>query len=286
MKWKIIFCLVFSANIYPVAVNALQCAALADSLFVYNNYYDAITEYERCIFQQGDSIDRSAVENNISLCYYGLGNNASALQHMQMAISFCENDSVADARTLQLGLMNIFLKKYDQSEFIFKRVRLTTQYSYVKYYASLFLAWGYFLNQNKNKALAEMDSIKVNYGDETNGSTLNLLKEQMKVDLKSETTAKILSYIIPGLGQLYVKDYANSANAILLNAFFLYFIIDSICSKEYTDLLAQVAVFQTYYRGNTYRAADMAINYNDKVIASRENIIPLIYKLLQPANTP
>ena len=131
-----------------------------------------------------------------------------------------------------------------------------------------------------------MDSIKINYGDETNEATLNLLKEQMNVDLKSEKTAKILSYIIPGLGQLYVKDYANSANAVLLNAFFLYFVIDSIYSKEYTDLLAQVAVFQTYYRGNTYRAADMANSYNDKVIASRENIIPLIYKLLQPANTP
>lgn len=71
-----------------------------------------------------------------------------------------------------------------------------------------------------------------------------------KVYKKSPKTAKVLSIILPGLGQLYAGDFKNAANSFLLNGLILALFLDVAQSTSLVNgLLSFTPIFYRYYQG-------------------------------------
>lgn len=88
---------------------------------------------------------------------------------------------------------------------------------------------------------------------------------------KNQMLAAHLSFI-PGLGQLYAKDYADALNAFLLNGSLITLGVYSICTHNYFDFsLLEFDVIWHFYKGNLYNAQKDVYQYNQKQILTYQN---------------
>ena len=83
------------------------------------------------------------------------------------------------------------------------------------------------------------------------------------IPLKSARLAKVLSAIFPGAGQVYVGDWRDGINALLLNGALGFLTVDAVLDGHYVDAaLWGGFIFWRYYRGNTFRAGQAAERFN------------------------
>ena len=89
--------------------------------------------------------------------------------------------------------------------------------------------------------------------------------EALNLPQKSEKAARLLSTLLPGLGQTYAGDWKNGLNALLLNGLLGYVTLDAAIDRDYDDaLLSFFFLFYRYYAGNRHRAAEAAQAFNDR----------------------
>lgn len=81
---------------------------------------------------------------------------------------------------------------------------------------------------------------------------------------KNQKVAAYLSFL-PGLGQLYAKDYKDSLNAFLLNGSLIALSVWSICSMDlWTFSLLEFNTLFRFMQGNIYNAQKDTYQYNQK----------------------
>jgi tetratricopeptide (TPR) repeat protein len=77
-------------------------------------------------------------------------------------------------------------------------------------------------------------------------------------------TAKLLSTIVPGTGQLYAGDVGNGVNAFALNFLNGWVIVNNIIQADYVSVvLYGVMIAERYYSGNRYHAEQIALKANE-----------------------
>ena len=87
-----------------------------------------------------------------------------------------------------------------------------------------------------------------------------------KINRLNPRTARILSMIIPGLGQFYAGDIKNGTNSIILTlGIATWGIVTAVKSTSPFDVLVTAAPwFQRYYMGGYKKAEQIAINEKKK----------------------
>ena len=90
----------------------------------------------------------------------------------------------------------------------------------------------------------------------TTDERLNTLFDAvLNMPQKSGEVAKLLSAILPGAGQVYVGNWRDGVNALLLNGALGFLAVDAVLDGHYVDAaLWSGFIFWRYYRGNTFRA--------------------------------
>lgn len=99
----------------------------------------------------------------------------------------------------------------------------------------------------------------------------------------NSSVAMVMSAVIPGLGQLYAKEYQESINSLLINAVFITYTIR--ISRNLSTLDAFISVlpwFQRYYAGGYNKASDLAY---ERMLAKRKTKLGEILTVIesQPA---
>ena len=108
--------------------------------------------------------------------------------------------------------------------------------------------------------------MKKYYGESYNQYLDSIFINSNKLDLKSPQRARLFSLFIPGLGQIYSKDYKNGMNSLILNSLTSYFLFNSIIDRNYWDaLIIYYTPFERYYWGSSKNAELIANNYNQKI---------------------
>ncbi|HDK35807.1 MAG TPA: hypothetical protein ENG82_02775 [Bacteroidetes bacterium] len=97
------------------------------------------------------------------------------------------------------------------------------------------------------------------YGRKTWQRLQRLAGKGKTIHPRSPATAKWLSTVFPGLGQLYSGDFKNAVNALALNGLLGYGVTQAFLKQNYVDaVLEGVFLFQRYYMGNRVHAAQIA----------------------------
>ena len=254
---------------------------LAEHLFDSGNYEEAITEYKRFIFFNPKSHSVSYAYYKIGMAYGNEGKWKESINTLHQSIQTAPNDSIRNEREIALAIVLIGSGSYNAAKFQLLRIESFTQFQTLKRKAAFFRGI-VALYLYKWEEAKEAFRVYFNH-DSVNKSPLaitvdSLLSSAQALNYKSPKLAKLLSTLLPGLGQIYAGDWRSGINALAINLVTGYLLVNSIIKADYFDaFMTYFPIFIRYYYGNRYRAEKIAQNYNDRL---NKKLVRDILKLL------
>ena len=254
--------------ITAVTVSASDPALdLGEHLFALGDYDTAITEYKRFLFFNADHPQASEAQFKIGLAYRAQKWWAEAAEAMIAAVQRTTETELQAERRVELAVTLIASGAYNLALVELIRVDMQSQSARLRQRARFLRGVAYLYQfkweQARSVFLAYFDAIPSAAGAAAEIDTF--FAEALNLPQKSEKAARLLSTLLPGLGQTYAGDWKNGLNALLLNGLLGYVTLDAAIDRDYDDaLLSFFFLFYRYYAGNRYRAAEAAQAFNDR----------------------
>jgi len=276
----------FSMNAQPI-----DLLKMADRLSQQNQFSAAIAEYKRFLFFHPES-DTSAflIYRGIATAYRGLRDWNQSIRNFQIALSMASNDETYNEISVDIAVTYFAAGRTDDGLLELDRL-LTAATLPQTLHNGLSLKFAALVTKFQwSQAKIVYESLK----NTINGALYiargrevdSLLLLGQNYSPYSETTARWLSTIIPGLGQLYVGDIKNSLNALALNTIVGYGAFQNFINRAYLEsVLLFGAWIPRYYLGNRYRAELLAQQKNlDFNSSLAEQILDIHFSTSFPAN--
>jgi tetratricopeptide (TPR) repeat protein len=227
--------------------------SFANTLFAQESYQNSIAAYKRVLFFDTTNSFNSMVYPRMAKCFFKTQQYQEAANYFEMAYFSEQSSDIKNEYLLQKISCFLILKQFEFAEI--ELLNLTPP-----------------LNESQNKEVAFFNGIiSFAHADflASEGFFKNIipdssLVEQLfvknkKIDKKSPRKAKILSMILPGLGQFYVGDYKNGANSILLTGGLMALGLRSAVRNSPLDAaISFIPWFQRYYQGGFNKAEQIA----------------------------
>lgn len=224
----------------------------ANSLFEKEQYQNAVETYKRVLFFDSDDRYGPRSYKNMADCLYELGEFGEAAYYYDLAY-FTHSGQEQSAITLQKISCHLILREYSQAQVELFNLpqKLPEDQTEQKLFYEAMLA---FATENFEMAEQLFKDIA------TDTLTVHeLFRENDKINKLSPKKAKILSIILPGLGQFYAGDVKNGLNSLLLTGGLLYLGAASAVKTSILDASISVLPwFQRYYSGGYNKAEAIA----------------------------
>ena len=261
------------------AIAEVPPLSLGRHLTAQGNYDAAITEYKRFLFFHPEDTRVGEVYYNIALAYRAQGLWTEAVAAFRAATYLTTDAETKSEYQLELAVTLIAVQDYDLARLELIKVTMRAPSAQL-YRRALFLQAVAYIYQFRWEEARE--SLR-NY---TTDERLDMLFDAATdMPLKSARLARVLSTIFPGAGQVYVGDWGDGLNALLLNGALGFLTIDAALDGHYIDAaLWGGLIFWRYYRGNTYRAGHAAEQFN--LQESRRAADAILQRLQQIVGTP
>lgn len=205
MKWSILFLTTFSFYI-SFGQSVRQSVQQAEEYIHQSNWKLAVEILERCSF-----FDKKNTSILIKLgdVYFMADSVDAAINCYQKAIATTENDSIYNEILFRAALVHIKQKDFYRAQDILTNklidsvsdVHTNQRHLYLGILALHEQKWG--VMRGELAASKMVSKVEVEAIDTTH--------------FKNPHKAKHLSMFLPGLGQLYAKDYKNAVNSFFLN---------------------------------------------------------------------
>lgn len=228
-------------------------------------YSEAITEYKRYIFFNPESEKTSGTHYQIALAYRKQEQWRPAIEAFRMAILTAPTDSVRYDAELALAVTYIASGNYSAAEMVLLKLEMTIPPKSVKQRAA-FLRGIATLYANKwNHAKEAFEAYFLCDPDpELQAKVDSLIEATKKFYYRSPESARQLSMIIPGLGQIYAGDWGNGINSLVLNGSMIAWMGYKVLHRYFSDAwVIYYFLFRRYYFGNMYNAARIVEEKNE-----------------------
>lgn len=237
-----------------------QTFKLAGHLQESEEYQKAILAYERVLFfDEGKEYDFHAY-HQIAVCYAFLENKVKALDYFDRAYYSADNDSLKIEVTLQKVACLLSDAQNEQALMELLSVPADLAVLYGSRY-HFYLGIAYF-KLGKFKESREQIILCINADQTGSMQQINsVYTNAEKVRKLNPKTAKILSTILPGSGQIYAGDLRNGANSLLLLSAIA--MVAGNIALNYSVLDAVMSVmpwYQRYYIGGYNLAEQITID--------------------------
>ena len=258
MKYKFIVLLFISIS--QSQISPLDLARLYSEE---KNYNSAILEYKRYLFFNKQSNNSTTVLLELYKSYQAIEDWPNAFSTIEKAYLSIADDSLKDRIYIDKAIMLISKGEIQRSEIILTKISKYTNYEKIKRESYYWLGLGHLYSY---KWMEAKNNIKKYFGVSYNQYIDSIFINSNKLDLKSPQRARLFSLIIPGLGQIYSKDYKNGINSLILNSLTSYLFFNSIIDKNYQNsLVIYYTPFERYYQGSRSNAELIAKNYNQRI---------------------
>lgn len=218
------------------------------------NYEAALKLYQRISFF-GDGYKSTDCLLNTADAYFVLNDFAQAKEFYELAYFSTSNDSIRNLIALSKAAIFIYEKKFLEA---LQELYSTNDDLNISMTKNIFLATAYYgLNkfEESKSAFNEVisDSVKKN-------QLIKLIAKAERVQKKNPKTARVLSMIIPGMGQFYAGDIKNGINSLLITGAFFYLTINTALQYSFLEATSVLPWFSRYYIGGYNRAQTITIN--------------------------
>ena len=257
-KRLLTFLLVIAADLWQA--NAVQAQTVpqvlqqADSLLARGDYFSAVKLYDRVLFFDDSAYAINSYEK-IAECYFQNRQYDKAANYFSLAGKAEDNDSLAQSifekKTISLILGEQFLSAREE---LFEMPE-----AYLKSQKGILLtAMTLYGNQETDAAFNEFSKLEVL--KKKDKELARLKKRLIRVEKKNPKTARVLSIIIPGSGQLYAGDWRNGLNSLLLTGGLMTLGVHTIATIGFIDGILMVGPwYQRYYTGG-FKRAEASVN--------------------------
>ncbi len=259
MKNFIYILLVVASNTFASVNTVPELKNYADSLFLAENLFEAITEYKRLLFFDDSEIYDFEANYKIGLCYKLGGKYDDAIKHMKIAEKKCPDYKVRANVKMQIIRTNILRRTIPEALLLLEQVE--SQYSNKISLDSInyWRGWAYMINDNWVKASEQFEKIDSLH-------PLKILADSVSSKQYSEMFTKLLSFVLPGSGQFYTGNYLSGFMSLGWNVLWGYLTVHAfVTDRAIEGILIGGLLWARFYRGNFQNAEDFAIEKNRKI---------------------
>lgn len=248
----------------------------ANTLFSTRQYYDAITEYKRLLFHDSSKAYTYLANFQIGMCYKAGAKFDDAIKYFSLADMSASSDEESYVSQIEIVRSNILRRTTSRALQILDQ--LEQKYSDKEKIDSLnyWRGWCYIFNDDWKRASGYF--AKINYYNE-----LKILCDRVEKEKLSVTFATVISYILPGAGQLYTGNILSGLLSLGWNVFSGYVTINAFNAERVFDGIAVLTLlWQRFYRGNVQNAERFAIEKNIDVANKTLNYLQKEYRGIKP----
>lgn len=256
----------------------------AKGLYVQEKYFDAVMEFKRLLFF--DKKGKYSYESNLLIAksYANGGFYKNAEEHFYLASAFSKLPrQLFDVKLEQLKM---FLLSRNEQKALDVLSEISSRKEFLNFNSEI-IYWGGFTNLFFGRAeAAKLYFYQIEDKDSeyfTHSQILIQVCDSVMQNQKSIRTAKILSYALPGAGQVYLGEYFSGLLSFAWNAAGLYLTIDAFSSKrDFDGVMLLSLLWYRFYFGNIENTENFAKNFNTKVLNKWLNYLQFEYKGPKP----
>ena len=257
LKKRLTYSAIIFSILLSVTVRAQDVATvfdLATQMKNEGNYEGAIKLFQRVNYF-GNGFKNTECLLSTADVYFILNEYDKANEYYEYAYHSTSNDSLRNLIALSKSAIFIYQKKYlealqelfsvtdDASTNRIKNIYLATTYYGLKKF------------EECKSVLFELESDSL-----TKIQLTKLISKAEKIQKRNPNTSKILSMIIPGLGQFYVGDVRDGINSLLITSAFIYLALNTAIQYSFIEATSVIPWFSRYYMGGFNHAKLIAIN--------------------------
>lgn len=249
---------------------------LANSLFGQENYFDAVTEYKRLLFfDKSNKFDYKSYFN-IGLSYKYGAKYDNAIKHFRLSELVAKVDTQKVESQLQIVRVNILRRTTDEAISLLNELQINPGSGIDSNTISYWRGWSFIMADEWETAAEEFNKIDIEH-------PLKKLCLEIEGDKYSVTFATLISYILPGSGQIYTGNYVSGFLSLGWNVLWGYLTINAfITDRVFEGLLMGGLLWARFYRGNIQNAEKLAIEENIKISNKGYRYLKNNYRGIKP----
>ncbi len=252
----LILLLSFTKNRLAQSDVALQ-KEYADSLFYSENFYRAITEYKRLLFFNKDSDIDYYCFKQIGKAYKAGGFYDKAEEYFRKALTV--SDGLREKKSMTVEIIRTLIVNRKTVNALNELDSFENNYGDSSI-ADYWRGWAYLLNNQPEPASYYFNQSKIG--------------KEIADKIKKETSekyslfnVKLMSYIVPGSGQIYTGHYLSGAISFAWNFLFGYMTVKAFQDRRIVEgVLIGDLLWLRFYRGNIQNAERFANEKNIKLV--------------------
>lgn len=229
-------------------------------LFESENYFDAITEFKRLLFFDHNKEYSYTANIIIAESYKAGGWFSDAIRYF--TIAELSSKIPEDVYTARIGNVksNILRRTTDRAIRLIDEMLIDSRFIDKKKDLLYWKGWSLIFANRFEEASTEFFKIDPYH-------ELYYLTKNLDESLYSKSTAKILSYIIPGAGQFYTGEYLSGLLSLGWNVLWGYLTIKSFVDERIFDgLVISNFLWLRFYNGSVQNAEKFANEKNQVLI--------------------
>jgi tetratricopeptide (TPR) repeat protein len=230
----------------------------ANLLYGRKEYYDAITEYKRLLFFDKENNYLYSANLMIGSCYKNGAKLDDAIKYFSLANANSVGDEEYYNSKIEIVRCNILRRTTDQAVLMLNELSKDIRFQNKKADIDYWRGWAYIFSDDWKRAAMEFNKINPDH-------PLKKLCEQTEGELYSVEFAKIISFIIPGAGQVYTGNYLSGLMSLAWNGALVYLSVNSFLEERAFDGLITTGLFFRFHRGNIQNAEKYALAKNVEI---------------------
>jgi tetratricopeptide (TPR) repeat protein len=244
-----------------------------------NDMYDAIYYFNKAYYLSDEKNKKAELLLKSNECYKTLGLYEEAILSLKQIFPLGLSDTLQFNIKLQLAILNYLKSDFTESLSQLEQIEQYTKSENLK--NEVLPIKVMVLNELENYDEAKKTMLKwiVNTAPKELNDSLTEVVNKLYSDkniphFKNTKTAKTLSYIFPGLGQLYAGyPLGFLASLTLTSAALGYGVYNFITQHYFTTFTFNNGLFQAFYIGGARRAEFLANKKNNKLKSNFNNSI-------------
>ncbi len=277
MKVLLILLISISFSLCSYAQNLDEVFTYATELQKKQQYDEAIFTYQRLLYFDKQKVYGESSYKNIGLCYLAVKDFTNAANYFELAYFSAKSEHEKTELLFNKSLCLIQDKNFKYAEI--ELLNLPDQLSpedqkRLSFYYGVLHYGNHNFKESEKSFIAAVDN--KNYED----SIRFVFKKVYKANKINPKTAKLLSTILPGAGQIYNGDFKNGLNSLILLGGFGILAYNTAVKYSFIDAAISVLPwYQRYYMGGYGKAEEIALQRKEKKIKSLKNeLLVLIAK--------